>query len=273
MKKFKIRHVIQAIFFIVITLFAVNHSLSEAGKAFLPEISLHAICPFGGVETFYTLVTLGILVKKVKTASIVLMVLVFILTLFLGPVFCGWICPLGSLQEWIGKLGKKLFKKRYNHMMPVKLDKYLRFLRYFVLIAVIYVTARSLTLIFADYDPYYALFNFWTGEVAITAIIILVVTILLSLIMERPWCKYLCPYGALLGIFNLFSIFKIHRNETSCISCKKCTKVCPMNITVDNKKKVTDHQCIRCLECTSEYACPVDDTLDLKLPGGKKNEN
>jgi len=273
-KKNIIRIIIQVIFFATITLFAINHSLAEVGKEFLPSVSLHAICPFGGVETFLSLITFGIIIKKIRLASIVLMVIVLVLSVILGPVFCGWICPLGSLQEWVGKIGKKLFKNKYNTMIPEKLDRILRYLRYVVLIVVTYATFKSLTLVFVEYDPYYALFNFWTGEVALSALIILIVIILLSLIIERPWCKYLCPYGALLGLFNLISIFKIRRNTNTCIDCKQCTNVCPMNIKVHTKTKIIDHQCIRCLECTSEYTCPIEDTLDLKITiGEKQNED
>jgi len=129
------------------------------------------------------------------------------------------------------------------------------------LIWVVYVTATSATLFFADYDPYYALFNFWTGEVAISSLIILGVVILASLFVDRPFCKYACPYGAILGVFNLFRIFKIKRNISTCIDCKACDRTCPMNIEVSTGKIIRDHQCISCLICTSEDACPLEDTV------------
>ena len=91
----------------------------------------------------------------------------------------------------------------------------------------------------------------------------------LSLIIERPWCKYLCPYGALLGLFNKIRIFKIRRNPDSCIHCKKCDKVCPMNIKVSGKTTISDLQCISCHQCTSDVACPVQDTVTISA--GKKD--
>jgi polyferredoxin len=87
--------------------------------------------------------------------------------------------------------------------------------------------------------------------------------LLLSLVVERPFCKYACPYGALLGIFNLFRIFKIRRNPSTCIDCKACDRTCPMNIPVSTGGAVRHHQCIACLKCTSEQACPVDKTVEL----------
>jgi len=105
--------------------------------------------------------------QKIHQSSFVLMVLVFTLAILFGPVFCGWVCPLGSIQEWVGKIGKRIHKRKYNHFIPLKFDRYLRYTRYLVLIWVLYMTATSGKLIFQEIDPYFALFNFWSSEVAI----------------------------------------------------------------------------------------------------------
>ncbi|MBI9048178.1 MAG: 4Fe-4S binding protein [Anaerolineaceae bacterium] len=269
-RKIKIRPWIQIFFFSLIALISINHILAEGGGgiSFLSNASLHALCPFGGVVSLYQYLTVGTMVQKIHESSFVLMVLVLFLSILFGPVFCGWVCPLGSIQEWVGKLGKRLFKRRYNHFIPHRIDRWLRYLRYLVLGWVVYMTAYSGVLMFANIDPYYALFNFWTGDVAIAGLIILGVTLTSSLIVERPWCKYACPYGALLGLTNLFRVFAIKRQESSCIQCNACTRNCPMNIPVDTVKTVRNHQCISCLECTSEASCPIPATVDLKV-GGK----
>jgi len=258
-----IRKIVQWFFFLFIVLIAVNHTLAESGSAIpiLSSASLHAVCPFGGVETLYTLAASGLLVKKVHASALVLAGLSLLLAIFFGPVFCGWICPLGTVQEWVGKLGRKLFRRRYNHFVPTKLDNLLRYTRYGILVWVLYVTATSGTLIFEAYDPYFALFNFWSSEVAPTALLILAATLVLSVFVERPWCKYACPYGAVLGLTNLFRVFSIKRAASTCKADGACSIMCPMNIPVDNKSVVRDHQCISCLECTSEAICPVAKTV------------
>jgi polyferredoxin len=264
-KAANIRLAVQIFFFALIALIAVNHTLEEAGKAIpiLSSASLHAICPFGGVVSVYQFITAGTFVRKTHSASFILMWIVFALTVLVGPVFCGWVCPFGSIQEWFGKLGRKLFKRRFNRLIPYKVDRVLRYLRYLVLGWVVYMTAVTGTLIFADIDPYFALFNFWTAEVAIAGVIILIAVLLLSLLVERPFCKYACPYGAVLGVFNLFRIFKIRRSPSTCIDCKACDRTCPMNIQVSTGGAVRHHQCISCLKCTSEQACPVGKTVEL----------
>jgi polyferredoxin len=266
-----IRRVVQIFFFVLIALISVNHTLAESGGGIplLSSASLHSLCPFGGVVTIYQFATVGTFVQKIHESAFVLMVIGFVLAILFGPVFCGWVCPLGTVQEWVSKWGRKLFKRRYNHFVPTRIDNILRYARYLVLAWVVYITATSGTLIFADYDPYFALFNFWSSEVAIGGLVILGLTLVLSLFVERPWCKYACPYGAVLGITNLFRVFKIKRSESTCKADGACSIMCPMNIPVDTVKTVRNHQCISCLECTSEAVCPVAKTVVFATGGAK----
>ena len=270
-RSIKTRKVVQIFFFVLIGFISINHTLAESGKgiAFLSDASLHALCPFGGVVTIYQYATVGTFVQKIHESSFVLMAIGFVLALLFGPVFCGWVCPLGSAQEFFSGIGRKLFKRRFNRIVPAKLDRVLRYTRYIVLAWVVYMTAATGTLMFSNIDPYFALFNLWSSELAIGGVIVLAITLALSLVMERPWCKYACPYGAVLGISNLFRVFKIKRQESTCIARGACSKRCPMNIPVDSQKVVRDHQCISCLECTSEAVCPVADTVTYSSGGAK----
>ena len=119
---------------------------------------------------------------------------------------------------------EKALPKRYNHIVPEQLDRLLRYFRYVVLIMVLYQTALSAKLLFQSVDPYYALFNFFTNEVAISAYIVLGIMTILSLFVERPWCKYFCPYGAFLGIFNPIRIFKVRRSRIPVSAAKNATE-------------------------------------------------
>ena len=275
MKSKHVRLASQIAFFVIIALIAVSHTISEQGKTIplIPEISLHGICPFGAIATLGSLVMGQGLVRQLHSSVLVIGSIVLFLTVLFGPVFCSHICPLGSIQEWLGKLGKKIFKKRYNKLIPQKLHNILKYLRYVVLILVVVQTYRTASLMFQNVDPYYALFNFWTGEVAIAALIILGVTLLMSLVVERPWCKYACPYGGLLGLIGKISPMKIRRNEATCIDCGLCDKSCPMLINISGKKKVSDTLCNRCMQCTSEeHGCPVADTCYNGILNAKTQE-
>ena len=267
LKKKGIRTWVQLFFFLLIALIATNNQLVEngGGTQLLSSASLHALCPFGGVVTLYQLVSAGLLVQKIHMSSVVLMGILFFLAVLLGPVFCGWVCPLGSIQEWIGSLGRKLFKKRYNQMIPRRIDKYAGYFRYLVLVWVVVMTARSAQLLFEHVDPYNALFTFWTKEAALPSLILLGLTLTGSVFVERPWCKYLCPYGALLGLFNKIRLFKIVRQPETCIHCGKCDRACPMNIPVSDRGPVRDVRCISCMKCTSSEGCPVANTVGMKI--------
>lgn len=271
-----IRSFIQVFVFALVFLISISKWMAEKGVKIplLPSASLHAICPFGGVATLYEFFTVGTFIQKIHNASFILMILSVITAILFGTIFCGYICPFGSFQEWIGKLGKKLFPNRYNRMVPQKLDRILRYLRYGVLAMVLYNTAVTAKLVFQSVDPYYALFNFFTDEVAVSAYVMLGVIVVLSLFIERPWCKYLCPYGAFLSLFNPIRIFKIRRSKNSCVGCKKCDRVCPMNIEVSGKEVIGDLGCISCYKCTSEAACPIQDTVTISFGKvGVPNEN
>lgn len=268
----KLRRFSQLFFLVLVSLISLNHYLVEIGSEipFIGSASLHAICPFGGIEAVFALVNVGVLIPKIHASAFVLTGIILILGLLFGPVVCSYICPLGTVQEWMGKIGKTLFKKKYNHMIPVKLDKVLRYLRYLVLVFTVYLTTNSLKLIFLEVDPYYALFNFWSDEVTLGGLVVLGIVLVSSLFIERPWCKYACPFGAFIGLTNFFSIFKIRRNSVTCISCNKCDNTCPMNITVSDKLVVKDHQCIRCHDCTSDVVCPISETVELKIANYKE---
>ena len=275
---------VQIFFLALIILISVNHLRSEQGLVplLIGNPSLHVVCLFGGVVTIFSYFTEGTLIKKIHRSSITLMWLILSLTLLFGPLFCGWVGPFGTVEEFIGKIGRKIFKKRYNNFIPFKLDKLLKYLRYVILLLVVINTTISGKLLFSNFDPYFALFSIWSSEVTRLSLSILGLTLIGSLFVERPWCKYLCPYGVLLGIFNLFRIIKLKRNEKICINCKTCDRICPTNIDISTSKVISDHQCIGCLLCTDEMACPVSNSLNFSVlerenlkedSGGKTKEN
>ena len=266
-----VRRVIQIGFFVFVFLLTAAHVMEERGieLPFSRVASLHALCPFGAVETLGRLITQGSFIPKTHESNFWMFLATAGITVLIGAAFCGWLCPLGSIQDWVGRLGKRIFKKRYNRFVPAKLDRLLGYLRYVVLILVVVQTTRMLSLAFVKVDPYYALFHFWTGEALPSAIIVLAVVLAASLFVERPWCRWLCPFGAVLGLVQLISPWKIRRNTNLCTSCGLCGRTCPMNIDVDKKTAVYDTRCNRCGECLA--ACPVAGALDHSFPGKSKS--
>ena len=97
-----------------------------------------------------------------------------------------------------------------------------------------------------------------------TGLIVLGILVLASIFVQNFWCRYLCPYGALLGFASLVSPLRIRREPEPCIDCAKCGKVCPSNLPVDELVTIKSAECTGCLECVA--VCPVEGALHLALP-------
>ncbi len=222
------------------------------GALALPVGIFHMICPMGGIATLTRLASQGLFIPKTGFANIILLSGVLTTTIVAGPVFCGWLCPLGSVQEWINTLARKVHIPQGS--ISKNLDRVLSSTKYLILALIVYMTAKSFNLVFIKADPYYALMHFYTGEVAPLALLVLFTTLLTSLFIQRPWCRWLCPLGAVLSFIGKFSILKIQRPSDVCIACGACSKACPVGLDPSAQDTVKSSSCIRCGLC--EPACP-----------------
>jgi polyferredoxin len=87
----------------------------------------------------------------------------------------------------------------------------------------------------------------------------------LSLILKNPFCRYLCPYGALLGLVAMLSPVRVTRNTERCVSCGVCSQVCPTYIDVMHRKSVVSPECIGCWRCVSH--CRINQALSMRAAG------
>ncbi|HWP22122.1 MAG TPA: 4Fe-4S binding protein [Candidatus Cryosericum sp.] len=225
--------------------------------------SIHAICPYGGLESMLSVVAVGTFLKKIVIGTFVLFGTTVALALVLRRSFCGQLCAFGGLQEFFGKLGAKLFQKR--PVMPKKLDKVLRYLKYVVLAVTVAMAWITGELWITPYDPFNALGHLADFNALITSylvgFIVLIITLLGSLVYDRFFCKYLCPAGALYGLIGQASPYAVRVDAKSCIHCGKCSRACPMNLDVMNAKngRVSSPECINCNECVN--VCPVEGAI------------
>lgn len=251
-----------ALFTILITIAAYLHISQGGGKS----PSIHALCPFGGLESLFQVFTTGNFISKIFAGTMILFGITFVLAIIFRRSFCGLICPLGAIQEFIAKLGQKIFKKKF--VVPYKIDRVLRYLKYLVLIITVFYAWKTAGLWMAPYDPWsaYAHLSEGLGSVwseSAIGLILLAVTLVGSLLYDRFFCKYLCPMGALYGIIGKISPFKVVRNDNVCVDCGKCSKVCPMNINVHQMKEVKSAECINCQTCVLN--CPKAEALESTM--------
>jgi uncharacterized protein with FMN-binding domain/NAD-dependent dihydropyrimidine dehydrogenase PreA subunit len=179
----------------------------------------------------------------------------------MGPVFCGWVCPFGTMQDIFANLGSELGIKKY--VMPAKIKKILAFSRYILLLITLLITADFIFNIFS-LDPR-ANFTALLGGRALTAAgwSIIFIFLGISMFFERPFCNYLCIEGAKFGLLSSVRPLTIIRNEETCVGCNRCNRVCPMNIDVSSYGQVRSMQCINCMECVVD--CPAKNTLTLGI--------
>ena len=232
--------------------------------------NVHTVCPFGGLESLYSLIQSGTLLRGIAYSSFVILAATVVVSIFLGRSFCGWICPLGTLQEIFNVIGKKIFKKKRE--IPRHIDRWLKYLKYVMLVFTIWVTWVYGELVIKSFDPWSSYLSILGlgggGELIYVGIIILIALLLLSMVYNRFFCKYLCPLGAFLGIVSLISLVKIRRNENTCINCGVCNMVCPVGIDVMHQKTTGNAECIKCQLCT--LSCPIKDTLEIRFSSKRK---
>ncbi len=215
-------------------------------------------------------------VHPAHPAGLFIFTAIVAVSVFFGKAFCSWLCPVGFLSELIGDFGEKLFKKKIR--LPKFLDFPLRSLKYLLLAFFIYAIffLMSELAIKAFLDSSYNLVSdikmwYFFADISRFSLIVISVLFLLSIIIRNFWCRYLCPYGALLGLISFLSPNKIKRNSVSCIDCGKCAKACPSMIKVDKVITVLSDECSSCLSCVD--ACPVADTLAMKFVVSEKKIN
>ena len=182
-----------------------------------------------------------------------------------GRAICGWACPIGLLQRATGKVPRKL-KKKYPKIKKIgqlKIEPYFRYIKYIVFLGLVVVTPIIIGFMFTDICP----IGYLVGTIPITvlnpgqflpneffyiALAVFILFIILIFLIERGWCRYFCPIGAMFAPFNKISIYHVNVNKDECIHCNACTLVCPMAIDIPNMNR--DLECILCGKCID--ACP-----------------
>ncbi len=205
-------------------------------------------------------------------AGAVLLVAFLAISLVFRKAFCSWLCPVGTVSEWLWRFGRRTFGR--NFFLPRWLDVALRSLKYVLLGLFLYaVGSMSVGAIEAFLGGPYGLIadvkmlNFFRF-LSVTAAVVLGILLVASIFVQNFWCRYLCPYGALVGLVALLSPARIRRSPEACIDCSKCAKACPSLLPVDKLITVRSAECTGCLECVAE--CPAAGALWMSAGGRRR---
>lgn len=208
----------------------------------------------------------------IHPAGVFLLISFLLMSWLLRKSFCSWLCPVGTLSEYLSQAGRKLFRK--NWLLPRWLDYPLRSLKYLLLGFFLYViAAMSVDQIRAFLGGPYGIvadvkmLNFFR-MLSLGGILALALLMVLSVFVKNFWCRYLCPYGGLLGLLGMLGPLRIKRDRVRCIDCAKCAKACPSALKVDQLTTIQSAECTGCLNCIA--VCPVESALYMSVEGRRK---
>ena len=203
---------------------------------------------------------------SVHPAGLTILIAAIAIAFFVRKGFCGWICPVGFISNLIEKLGRPV---RLANTLPKGLDYPLLCLKYLLLAFFFYVVVLSMDLravedflrssynLAADAKMLEFFLKPSTLTVGVIAFLFLI-----SFVVRNFWCRYLCPYGALLGLPALISPVQVKRKASRCIDCKKCENICPASIRITAAETLRHPECVGCMECVD--ICPQENCLSLQ---------
>jgi hypothetical protein len=279
-RSFRLRVAVQTTFAVTCVLLGVQFArfvaAARAGATPLPvrPPGVEGFLPIGGLLGVFDWFNQGS-INVIHPAATVLFLVFVALAVLLRKSFCSWICPAGFLSDLLGRLGGRLFRRRLpasGLRLPRWIDVPLRGVKYFLLaffVWVIWQMPPAAVRAFIE-SPYYRMSDVKMGlffvDLTTFGAGVLAFVVLASVLTKGFWCRYLCPYGALLGLFSWFSPTAVRRDPVSCIDCGLCEKACAARLPVARKTTVRSPECTGCLDCVA--ACPVKDALGMGVAVG-----
>lgn len=227
---------------------------------------VEAYLPISSLMSLVYLVKTGV-ASHVHPAGLVIFTLIIVLTLLLRRGFCSWVCPFGTVSEYLHRFGNKVIGR--NLLMPMWLDLPLRGIKYLLLGFFLFVILGMPVMALGQFinGPYNRMADvkmyLFFADIGYTALQVIVVLVVLSILFKNFWCRYLCPYGALLCLVSLVSPTRISRNPDLCTNCGACTRTCPNRIPVHKKNQVCSGECTACLSCVD--TCPSEGALEIAV--------
>lgn len=213
---------------------------------------------FGGVKEIFTSMGSGGVIQI--SAFVTKLIILCLLTVVCGRIFCGWACAFGAVGDWVFQIVQFVLKKLKikSPRIPLKLVPYLQKIKYVILIFILVLCFKKQNGWITKYSPWtpfslWSVGNFKAVGMGV-AIVLLLLIILGMVIQERFFCQFLCPMGAVFSFLPEIPFFALKRKKEKCIpNCQACRMKCPVKIKLD-ENLIANGECIRCGRCTT--ICP-----------------
>lgn len=207
----------------------------------------------------------------VHPAGLAIFLAALLMALLLRKGFCGYVCPVGLISGLLNRLGRAFGLSR---VPGSRIDLALQAPKYLVLVFFLYTVFVGMDLQAVErfaaapynYVADARMLHFFRHPSALTLMILSVLGIL-AVFLRSAWCRYLCPYGALLGLLSWASPAHVRRDEETCVQCKRCSASCPGGIRVHSKINVRSPECVGCMRCQS--VCPVPECITARVGRAK----
>lgn len=227
--------------------------------------AVEAFLPISALIGLKQWLSLGIY-DAIHPAGLTILVVAMISAFLCKRGLCSHLCPVGTASELAYKGREKIVADRiqvhpFIHY-PLMTMKYILLLFFIYVIFLSMPGPAAAAFIKSPYNTIsdVKMLKFFLNP-STTTVIVVSCLVVLSLVVQNFWCRYLCPYGALLNLFAFFSPLTLARNQATCISCKKCDQVCPNGLKISTEDKVTSPECTLCQTCIK--ACPKPGTLTI----------
>ena len=209
---------------------------------------------FNALKDVIVALVTGTFALSALTGSLITLAVVLGVTVLWGRFFCGYLCTFGALQDLLAFARKKLIPE--VRRMPEKADKLLKYTKYGVLLAVVLLVWVLQLPVDSTFSPWGVFGALLSGNLTVMGEAVptigfglLLGILILSFFVERAFCRYLCPLGALFTPLSAGRLFRIRRLETACTGCQQCTRTCAMGVTVHEDDFVRSGECIDCMRC------------------------
>lgn len=261
-----LHRIVQASIFIILILIITLYNLYINEIINFRIIGIADLNPYGGWSVLRESVTDSSYVFEGITKSIALSIALLAMAIIGGRFFCGWICPLGILQDFSSWLGYKIKIPKYKYLNNKGFNPLL--FKYLVLLTLLMTSIFGYGALGAELSPWRALLNIpklpsaW-AEIKI-GFIILTGVFLASMLLSRFFCRYFCPLGAIQTLFSSLSLISL-KHSNSCPSCNNCLSQCPIGIKLSKESNNISPECIRCLNCVEQCKISNENRVYLSL--------